>query len=328
MEKIRLALIGTGNITGEALDALQKVPAFLPYAIFARPHSRDKALALAEKYQIEHISTDYEQLLSDPQIDFVYLALINSVHYDYAQKALLAGKNVILEKPATPHYAQTAALVELAQQQDCYLFEAVTTLHLPNFQLLQAQLADIGKLRLCQCNFSQYSSRYTRYLAGDIAPVFTPAAYGGALYDLNVYNFNLIIGLLGIPTDVIYYPNLGPNIIDTSGTAILRYRDHLAICTAAKDSDSPCFAIFQGEKGSLTVKGAPNSLPEITISLAGQQATVNNNQYSNRMVSEFLAFAQIYQQKDKAKMLAYLQIAQNVCAALEKAAQSAKINYV
>ena len=105
---MNLAILGTGLIVNEgALPALVEVPEISVTAIFARPHSRDKAENLAKKYSIKKIYTDYDELLADSEIDFVYIGLINSVHFDYAKKALLANKNVIVEKP----FATSAAEV-------------------------------------------------------------------------------------------------------------------------------------------------------------------------------------------------------------------------
>ena len=98
---MKLALIGTGKIIEDALFAMEPVETIERTAIFARPHSRDKAEKLAKQYAIKEVYTDYEELLEKTEADTVYIGLINSAHYPYAKQALLAGKNVILEKPFT-----------------------------------------------------------------------------------------------------------------------------------------------------------------------------------------------------------------------------------
>ena len=50
---------------------------------------------------ISQASSDYDSILANPDVDTVYVALPNHLHYDYAKKALLAGKHVICEKPFT-----------------------------------------------------------------------------------------------------------------------------------------------------------------------------------------------------------------------------------
>ena len=113
------------------------------------------------------------------------------------------------------------------------------------------------------CNYSQYSSRYDAYLEGDITHSFDPAYYGGSLYDINVYNIHYCVGLFGEPKDATYYPNIGPNGIDTSGTLVMEYDGFSAVCTGSKDSDSPGYVCVQGEKGFMKVDSKPNIASEL-----------------------------------------------------------------
>ena len=166
-------------------------------SVFARPKSRAKAEALAKEWNIPQVWTDYAQLLAEDAADFVYVGLVNTVHYEYAKQALEAGKNVIIEKPFAPTYEEVKELIDLAAAKHCMILEAVTLLYLPNFRAMQDALAQLGPIRAVQANYSQYSSRYDKYLAGMVLPAFDPAMAGGALYDINIYNLNLICGLFG-----------------------------------------------------------------------------------------------------------------------------------
>ena len=165
---MRLAVIGTGKIVKDAFEALQDIPAekITVQAVFGRPHSREKAEALAKAYGVPEVYTDYAELLAKAPVDFVYIGLVNSAHFDYAKQALLAGRNVILEKPSTSSYAETKELAKLAVEKGLYLFEAVTLLHMPNFEGIRQSLNEIGDIKLIQCNYSQYSSRYDAYKEG------------------------------------------------------------------------------------------------------------------------------------------------------------------
>lgn len=306
---MNIAILGTGLIVNEgALPALAEIPEISVTAIFARPHSRDKAEILADKYSIKKIYTGYDELLADGEIDFVYIGLINSVHFDYAKKALMANKNVIVEKPFATNSAEVIEIKNLALEKNLYVFEAVTTLNLENFSEIQKKLPELGKIRAVTANYSQYSSRYDRYLQGEVLPVFDPKKFGGALYDLNIYNLNFIVGLFGEPASVDYTANIGFNGVDTSGVAILKYKDFFATAIAAKDSASPSFIIIQGEKGYIKVFGAPNILAEFEFGLRGGNVEkFALNKFSHRMIREFKNFAEIYNNKDFSKMAAGLE---------------------
>ncbi len=326
---MKLALIGTGKIVQEALMALQEIPAakIARQAIFGRPHSREKAEAMAAEFGIAKVYTDYAELLADPAIDFVYIGLVNSAHYSYTKQALMAGKNVILEKPSTSSYSETKELADLAVANGLYLFEAVTLLHMPNFRGIQAALDELGDIKLIQCNYSQYSSRYDAYKEGTVLPALDPSMYGGALYDINIYNLNFVIGLFGAPRMVHYMANKGFNGVDTSGVLVLQYTDFTAVCVGAKDSDSPCGLTIQGDKGYIHVEGAPNVLTNFTLSVGGRTETKQLNTYEHRMVHEFLSFFEIYEKKDYARMEAGLEISKLVIQTAEQAGQSAGIPY-
>lgn len=325
---MKLAILGTGKIVQEgALPALKNVPEIEVIAIYARQHSKGVAENLAKEYSIPKVVTEYAEILQDESVDFVYIGLVNSVHYEYAKQALLAGKNVIVEKPFAATAAEVKEISELALAKGLYVFEAVTSLHLPNFQTVKASLVKIGRIKMVTANYSQYSSRYDRYLQGEVLPAFDPAKFGGALTDINIYNINIIIALFGSPLNIRYIPNLGFNGVDTSGVLELRYQDFVAIAIGAKDSDSPSFFTIQGEKGWIRVIGAPNELKAVEVSVRSEHLVKRYelNKYDNRMIHEFKEFALIFAKRDYEKMKIGLKTSLTVLETVEKARLAAKL---
>ena len=92
---MKLGIIGTGKIVEDALFAIEPVSQIELKAIFAREHSRQKAEDFAARHKISEVYTDYDELLEKADIDTVYIGLINSVHYEYAKKALLKNKKLL-----------------------------------------------------------------------------------------------------------------------------------------------------------------------------------------------------------------------------------------
>ncbi len=325
---INIAMLGTGKIVPEAIDAIQQGGKFNVAAIWARPHSKEKAEVLAQRFSISKVYTDYDELLADSSIDFVYVGLVNAVHYEYTKKALEAGKNVILEKPFTVKAVEAEELANLAIKKELYLFEAVTLLHCPNFYKIHDTLKDLGNIRIIQCNYSQYSSRYDAYKEGKVLPAFDPKLYGGALYDINIYNINFIIGLFGAPKSLEYVANIGFNGIDTSGFLVMKYDNFIAHCTGAKDSESPSFLMIQGDNGYIRVNSTPNLLANVKINIRGQEAvTMNLNQFEHRMVHEFIEFAETFEGKDYEKVKKGLETSIIVVNAAETAIKNAGLHY-
>ena len=160
-----------------------------------------------------------------------------------------------------------------------------------------------------------------------MAPAFDLAACGGALYDLNVYNFNMAIALLGEPEDVQYFPNIGFNGVDTSGIAVLKYKDFVGVLAGAKDSDSPCHFTIQGEKGWIQVPGKPNEVEQLRFCVNKQVEEFIPPADKNRMVQEFRNFSRAAAENDRAFMERELETTLAVMRTIERARLGAGIAY-
>ena len=321
---MNLAVIGNGNIVQSALIALKALKGITVQAIYVRAQSITKGENLQKEYGIPRLFTDYDALLNDSDIDFVYIGIVNLMHYSYTKKALLAGKNVILEKPSCVHVSEINELAQIAVERHLYLFEAVTFLHNTFFETVRQALTKIGNVKIVQCNFSKYSSRYKQYLSGNIHPVFDPKFAGGTLLDLNIYNINFVVSLFGLPEKTFYFPVKGYNDIDTSGIAVLSYPTFVAECTGAKDSDSPCFMQIQGENGWIKIEGAPDDLKALHICINHKLEITSLITDRHRMADEFTDFLSIYEHDDFDRMKYFLNISINVCSVAEACLDYAK----
>ena len=325
---MKIGIAGNGKIVTEMIDATKEIQGLDIIAICSRPQSKAKAEKIAQNYDIAKVYTDYDEMLQDKEINFIYVAVTNNVHYIYTKKALFAGKNVICEKPFTITAKETSELIDLAKSKKLFLFEAITILYAPNYQYIKENLTKIGQLRYVQANYAQYSSRYDRYLNKDVAPAFSPEHAGGALYDLNIYNLHFVMGILGMPKEVIYRANFGFNGIDTSGTMLLNYDEFTVVCSAAKDSESESGIIFQAEKGYMKLVGATNACALVETKLQGNDVElINKERYSHRMINEFIAFVEIFNKQDFITCYQNLDHSLNVMKVLEQAKISGKIEF-
>ena len=84
---MKLALLGTGMIVTEVLPVLTTIEGIELEAILSTPRSLDKAEALAKQYGLSQATGDYEAILSNPEVDTIYVGTPNHTHYDYAKKA-------------------------------------------------------------------------------------------------------------------------------------------------------------------------------------------------------------------------------------------------
>ena len=251
---IHVATIGSGVIVDRMIQAIESTENMKVQAVYSR--TAKKAQEFATKHNVPSYYEDMDAMLSDSQIHAVYVASPNSLHYEQSKKALLAGKHVICEKPFCSTVEQAKELFELAQQKGVFIFEAITNIHTPNFKRIQKSLPRCGEVKLVQCNFSQFSSKYIAYKNHEQRNVFDLEFDGGALMDINVYNLHFVVGLFGKPLSCQYIANVGYNGVDTSGVVILKYENMMAICTGAKDCSSPNCAYIQGDEGTIRMDRA------------------------------------------------------------------------
>ena len=296
---LRLAVLSTSRIVAEFLTHAPAWPELALTALCCRPESAEKGRALAEKAGIPRLYTSEEALYAAGGFDAVYIGTANHLHAAAARRALAAGYHVILEKPFTPTAAEARALFALADEKGVVLFEAITTPYLPTYRFLQAERPKIGAVRGALANFSARSARYDDYLRGVWNTTFDPACFGGALYDMNVYNLHFFCGLLGAPQRAEYRPTLGGNGIDTAGTVLLQYPGFCAAALAAKDSGAPQFAMLQGVGGCLVLQGGSNGVEQV-YSVVNGVRTDGPKLARHRMAYEFAEFARIVAEHDTA----------------------------
>ncbi|MEI3193747.1 MAG: hypothetical protein V8S22_07405 [Lachnospiraceae bacterium] len=204
---------------------------------------------------------------------------------------------------------------------------AITFLHFPNYHWIREHIRELGKITMVQCNYSQYSSRYDQYRKGEVLPAFDPAASGGSLMDINIYNLHFTAGLFGMPGED---PLLSENRIQRdrySGTAVLEYPDFHAVLSGAKDSESPGYAVIQGEDGYIRVNGIPSQVAELTVFAGGVTRTFTKNQKRHRMVDEMLEFDRILTEDDRETAERLLEHSLTVMKLLEAARKDGGIHF-
>ena len=292
---MKLGIIGSGMIVKDFLSFAHELSEIKLEAIAAR--NIENLKELQSKYNIKNIYTDIKLCLENKEIDTIYVAVPNNLHYTVAKKALEAGKNVICEKPFTLKYDEAVELFEIAEARGLILIEAITNQYQKNYLDIKYNIDKIGEIRLVECNFSQLSSRYEAFKNGVIAPVFDKSKGGGVLGDLNIYNIHFVVGLFGKPNKVHYSPNI-VNDVDTSGILLLEYNNFKVVCIAAKDTFNNSYVNIQGDQGIIKVIGPTNEVPNYSIQTKDNFINENKNIHSHRMFAEFKKFVEVINNKD------------------------------
>ena len=322
--EIRLGTIGSNFIVHNILRHVVKTPGFSYTAAYSR--SEEKAEALANQYGAARFYTDMDAFLADEEMNFVYIATPNVLHYEHARAALLAGKHVLLEKPFCPEVSLAQELKQLAWERGLLLVDMTPTSFLPNLPILKEQLPKIGKIRQVMGNYTQYSSRYDRFRSGETDNVFNPVFSGGSLMDINYYNVYLNTALFGKAKSAHYFPILQRGI-DTSGVIVLDYDGFVSQNTGAKDCRGECFFQIEGEDGYICIPGGVSSLEELRVVTKAGTEVIRTPHETDLWGWEVKALARILGSGDTAPLTTGLDTMLDVISTIETARKAAGIRF-
>ena len=314
---MKLGILGTGMIVRDLLTTIHEMNIESIY-ILGTKQTEEETKQLVQQYHLNGYELDYEALLNK-DIDTIYVALPNHLHYIFAKKALEQGKHVIIEKPITANLKELKDLIRLADENKRLIMEAMNIHYLPAFLRLKEDIQKIGQPKIISFNYSQYSSRYDAFKEGNILPAFDYHKAGGALMDLNVYNIHGIVGLFGKPQKVQYLANI-ENHIDTSGILTLDYGLFKAVCIGAKDCKAPVMLTLQGDQCIIRMDKPINQLTTYEyINNQNEIRTVNSNEGKHRLFYEFQNFIQMVETQDEKKVKSMLEISLIVSEIMQEA---------
>lgn len=219
--QVRWGILGCARIA-----RLQVIPAILRCA-----NARLQAMASRDSAKLNECRalfgdftahSSYDALLADPDVDAIYLPLPNSLHCEWAIKAMRAGKHVLCEKPLALKAADVEAMIAVARECGVLLMEAFMYRYTDRVRKIQAVLDSgaLGQVRSINSTFRFFLDRENTIKE-------EAGLGGGALYDVGCYPLNLI-GMItqdepesvGVACDL-------ANGVDTNFSAVLRYRSGL-----------------------------------------------------------------------------------------------------
>lgn len=285
---MKLGILGTGMIVKHLLTTIEKLPTESIY-ILGTEQTRDETLELQTQYNLDSVYFDYEELLAS-DVDTIYVALPNHLHFQFSMQALSSGKHVIIEKPITTSVVELEQLISKAKENNLHIFEAMNIPYLPAFKEVKKNISNLGNIKIVSFNYSQYSSRYSSFKEGVILPAFDYKKAGGALMDLNIYNIHTIVNLFGLPQNAVYAPNIENNV-DTSGILTMDYGDFKAVAIAAKDCKAPMQSTIQGDAGVIVINSSANTLFSFElIDNNNEVVKYDTENKEHRLYYEFLSF--------------------------------------
>lgn len=267
---LKIGIIGTNFISDDFCDAARQVPGAELRAVYSR--RQETGERFSARHNIPKIFTDYDKFLRS-DLDAVYIASPNFAHCSQALKALRHKKHVLCEKVMAVSEQEVRSMIGCARENNVVLLEAMRPDFDPAFDLVEAVLPRIGKLRRATFEFCQYSSRYDSFRNGIIQNAFNPELGNAAVMDIGVYCIHSLVRLFGMPNKIKAVSTKLSNGFDGSGIVLMEYPDMTAEAVYSKISSSVSPSIIQGEDGSVTIDYI--SRPE-TIKLCLRKGTGDN----------------------------------------------------
>jgi predicted dehydrogenase len=222
VKRLRWGVLGTANIGRAAVNpAIQASRNGTLLAVASRDGER--ARAFAAKHGIPRSHGSYEALLSDTEIDAVYIPLPNNLHAPWTIRAAERGKHVLCEKPLGLTAAECREMEHAASAHGVKLMEAFMYRFHPRTEKA-VELARSGALGTVRSIRSTFTFRLTR--ANDIR--LDPAMGGGALMDVGCYCVNVSRTLAGAePVEAQAWATWGESGVDEQLSGALRFEDGL-----------------------------------------------------------------------------------------------------
>lgn len=232
--------------------------------------SRDKARAerFASEHGFEKFYGSYEELVSDPNVDIIYIASPHSHHHDQAILCLKNGKAVLCEKAFALNTRQAEEMIAEARQQNVFLMEALWPPFQP-FYLKAHEILESGILgRIIHVH--AYFSFIPPFDASDRK--FNTSLGGGSLLDIGIYPVIDALTFIGVPDEIKATALFGETGAEESVSALFRY-DNGAMATIYSSFRTNvgigCDLIC--EKGNLTLSRGRDMNQRVIVGLHGQE---------------------------------------------------------
>jgi len=301
MEKVKWGILGCARIAINALiPAIKKSEISEIVGIASR--SFEKAKDVAEKYQIPKYYGSYEELISDNEIEAVYIPLPNHLHKEWSIKCAEKGKHILCEKPIALNQKESQEMFKSAEENNVILMEAFMYRFHPQIKILKELIEKktIGEIKLIRTGFSFIfpEERLKNDYRGK------KEYGGGALYDIGCYCINISRFIMESEPEKIYaIANFHPELnIDMTTCAILEFPERKkAIFHCSFELTGEQFFEGVGTEGKIFLSSAflpGKNSSEITIK-KGNKTEIHRVEYADPYLLKVEHFCKCIKEKEK-----------------------------
>ncbi len=244
--------MGLGKIARRMVKTVAGIEETEVYAVGSR--TGEKAREFAERYSIRKAYGSYEELVSDEELELVYIATPHSEHYNHIRLCLQHGKNVLCEKAFTLNAKQAREVFQMAEEKGLLLTEAIWTRYMPSRTIIDEVLKKglIGTPVSLAANLG--------YVLEQVERVMEPRLGGGALLDVGIYPIHFALMAFGEEYDtVISKASFNAQGADISNSIIITWKDgKIAVLHSSAAALTDRRGAIYGKKGYLEVENINN----------------------------------------------------------------------
>ncbi|MDD5935575.1 MAG: Gfo/Idh/MocA family oxidoreductase [Clostridiales bacterium] len=259
---MKFGILGAGHIAKKMATTLMQMKKYDIECAAVGARDINRAKEFAKKYEIGKAYGSYEELVSDPDIDVIYVATPHSHHYEHAKLCLEFGKHVLCEKSFTVNADQAKKLIQLAESKELLLAEAIWTRYLPMRKVLDDLLKEqvIGKITTLTANLG--------YCMDQVPRLQDPELAGGALLDVGVYTLNFAAMVFGYDIKEIQSTCVKTATgVDQQNSITITYQNGaMAMLHSTMSANTDRRGMLYGDKGAIEVVNI-NNCEEIIITL-------------------------------------------------------------
>lgn len=243
---IRWGILGPGKIAHKFAEGLKHVSNSELFAIGSR--NKQKAQEFANQYNAKKVYGSYLDLVTDPEVDIIYVATPHNLHFENTMLCLENGKSVLCEKPFAVNEKEVGQMIGKAREKNLFLMEGLWSRFLP--QIIKAkeliENGAIGEIKFMKADFG-FNSPYD-----PASRIFNQKLIGGSIMDVGIYPVSLSMFLLGMPQRIVANAGIGPTGVDHSCSMSFSYeQDLISVLYSSVVAKTDVTAEIHGSKGKI-----------------------------------------------------------------------------
>lgn len=246
--KVRWGILGCGRIARKFAADLRLVADAELTAIASR--NQETLELFAKDFPCRHVHNSYEGLVTNKEVDIIYVATPHSHHHEHTMLCINNNKAVLCEKAFAINSRQAIEMVKTAREKKVFLMEALWTKFLPHYKKLQELLQQnkLGDIKSVLVNFGFNT-------AGNPAQrLFDPLLGGGTLLDIGIYNVFITMSVLGKPDFIEATMTSAPTGVDEQIAVLFKYNNGaIAQLFSSFITNLPTQAEINGRAGCITL---------------------------------------------------------------------------